>query len=62
MSRRIFMVEGEEVTQQINALSFAIQKDMAIRKFSNSDTLHATDERDMGAYGACAEVVLRSLH
>ncbi len=56
------MVEGEEVTQQINALSFAIQKDMAIRKFSNSDTLHATDERDMGAYGACAEVVLRSLH
>ena len=35
------IVGGEEVSQRINALSFAIQKQMTIRELAKSDTCYA---------------------
>jgi NADH oxidase (H2O2-forming) len=35
------IVGGEEVTQRINALSFAIQKDMTVRELAKADTAYA---------------------
>ncbi|MDR0318512.1 MAG: FAD-dependent oxidoreductase [Nitrososphaerota archaeon] len=44
MSERIIgaqIVGGEEVTQRINALSFAIQKQMTVRELARADTAYA---------------------
>jgi len=35
------IVGGEEVTQRINALSFAIQKQMTVRELAKADTCYA---------------------
>ena len=35
------IVGGEEVTQRINALSFAIQKHMTVRELAKADTAYA---------------------
>ena len=35
------IVGGEEVTQRINALSFAIQKGMTVRELAKADTAYA---------------------
>ena len=35
------MVGGEEVTQRINAISFAIQKQMTVRELAKADTAYA---------------------
>jgi NADPH-dependent 2,4-dienoyl-CoA reductase/sulfur reductase-like enzyme len=35
------VVGGEEVTQRINALSFAIQKSMTVRELAKADTAYA---------------------
>jgi NADPH-dependent 2,4-dienoyl-CoA reductase/sulfur reductase-like enzyme len=35
------IVGGEEVTQRINALSFAIQKSMTVRELAKADTAYA---------------------
>ena len=35
------IIGGEEVTQRINALSFAIQKQMTVRELAKADTAYA---------------------
>ncbi len=35
------IIGGEEITQRINALSFAIQKDMTVRELAKADTAYA---------------------
>jgi NADPH-dependent 2,4-dienoyl-CoA reductase/sulfur reductase-like enzyme len=35
------VIGGEEVTQRINALSFAIQKQMTVRELAKADTAYA---------------------
>ena len=35
------MIGGEEVTQRVNALSFAIQKEMIVRELAKADICYA---------------------
>jgi len=35
------MIDGEEVTQRVNALSFAIQKEIIVRELAKADTCYA---------------------
>jgi len=56
------MIGGEEVTQRINALSFAIQKQMTIRELAKADTCYAPPVNETWEpMVLAAELVLRRL-
>jgi NADH oxidase (H2O2-forming) len=56
------IIGGEEVTQRINALSFAIQKHMTIRELAKADTCYAPPlSETWEPMVLAAEVVLRKL-
>jgi NADH oxidase (H2O2-forming) len=56
------IIGGEEVTQRINALSFAIQKHMTIRELAKSDTCYAPPlSETWEPMVLAAETVLRKL-
>ncbi|MDH5448275.1 MAG: FAD-dependent oxidoreductase [Candidatus Bathyarchaeota archaeon] len=56
------IIAGEEVTQRINALSFAIQKQMTIRELAKADTAYAPPLNETwDPMVLAAEVALRKL-
>jgi len=56
------IIGGEEVTQRINALSFAIQKEMSVRELAKADTAYAPPLNETWEpMVLAAEIVLRKL-
>jgi NADH oxidase (H2O2-forming) len=56
------IVGGEEVTQRVNALSFAIQKQMSVRELAKADTCYAPPANETWEpMVLAAEVALRKL-
>ncbi len=56
------IIGGEEVTQRINALSFAVQKDMTIRELAKADTCYAPPlSETWEPMVLAAEIALRKL-
>jgi len=56
------IIGGEEVTQRINALSFAIQKQMTVRELAKADTCYAPPLNETWEpMVLAAEMVIRKL-
>ena len=56
------MIGGEQVTQRVNALSFAIQKQMTVRDLAKADTAYAPPLNETWEpMVLAAEIALRKL-
>jgi NADH oxidase (H2O2-forming) len=56
------MIGGEDVTQRVNALSFAMQKHMTVRELAKADTAYAPPLNETWEpMVLAAEIALRKL-